>query len=80
LFKGCTIIASGQWKRINFRLARIASQAGFRALLAMTVEPFGGVRKTKHTKAQWIPACAGMTVHTGNDNLRWQRKEMLNIA
>jgi hypothetical protein len=60
-----------------FRIARIASQEGCRALLAITVEPFWIARKAKHKKAQWIPACAGMTVHTGNDNLRWQGKETL---
>jgi hypothetical protein len=32
-------------------------------------------RRAKHKKARWIPACAGMTVHTGNDNLRWQGKK-----
>jgi hypothetical protein len=60
-----------------FLLARIASQEGCRALLAMTVEPFPIARKAKHKKAQWIPACAGMTVHTGNNNLRWQGKESI---
>jgi hypothetical protein len=42
-----------------------------------TVEPFRRERKAKHKKAQWIPAFAGMTVHTRNDNLRWQGKETL---
>jgi hypothetical protein len=51
-----------------FRLDRIASQEeGCRALLAMKVEPFRRARKAKHKKAQWIPACAGMTTYASKE-------------
>jgi hypothetical protein len=53
--------------RQAFRLARIASQEGCRALLAMAVEPFRIARKAKHKKAQWIPAYAGMTTYAGKE-------------
>jgi hypothetical protein len=74
-FKGLAVTAMEAQQ--SFRLARIASQEGFHALLTMTIEPFQIARKAEHKKAQWIPACAGMTVHTGNDNLRGQGKEIL---
>jgi hypothetical protein len=57
----------------SFSPRRIASQEGCRALLAMTVEPFRRAGKAKHKKAQWIPACAGMTVQTKRDKILYQQ-------
>jgi hypothetical protein len=33
----------------------------------MTVELFRIAGKAKHKKAQWIPACAGMTTYAGKE-------------
>jgi hypothetical protein len=69
-FKGLAVTAMEAQQ--SFRLARIASQEGFHALLTMTIEPFQIARKAEHKKAQWIPACAGMTTYAGKEKKYFQ--------
>jgi hypothetical protein len=62
-----------------FRLARIASKEGCRTFLVMTVESFRIARKAKHKKAQWIPACAGMTTYAGKEKKHFSNSLLLPL-